>query len=276
MRRAALLLVAVSLSAGSQAHRAVPRLQSSGAYGAFGPPVCKGAIPPAPPHPTVAEMVQRQEIAAADPSFSLTQEPVGNIGALRFRLRDYADCTDDEGCYWADLDAQTWRAFEALERRVKQRKHGEKLALVLDIDETSLTNYCEEVREDFGFLRVPYDAWLESEEASMPLPGTLRLFQQARASGVAVFFITGRSEAMRPATVRNLHAAGYEGWKGLSLRQPEDTAKSVQEYKSGERAKIAGAGYTVVLNVGDQWNDLEGAPLAERSVKLPNPFYYLK
>ena len=59
----------------------------------------------------------------------------------------------DGWCYWADVDAQAQRAEAELDRLVATQKAGEKLALVLDIDETSLSNYCEMKREDYGFLR---------------------------------------------------------------------------------------------------------------------------
>ena len=46
------------------------------------------------------------------------------------------------------------------------------------------------------------------------------------------------------------------------------------QYKSGTRAHIASMGSNIVLNLGDQFSDLEGG-YAERPVKLPNPMYYL-
>ncbi len=74
----------------------------------------------------------------------------------------------------------------------RSERRGEKQALVLDIDETSLTNYCEIKREDYGFLSVPFNEWAVSHAANMALPGTLRLFNRARAAGLEVFFISGR------------------------------------------------------------------------------------
>jgi acid phosphatase len=154
-------------------------------------------------------------------------------------------------------------------------KPGEKLAMVLDIDETSLSSFCELRREDYGFLLAQYLKWLGSTDAAVPITGTLRLFNKARAAGVEVFFITGRFDEMREATARNLELAGYKGWKGLALRTgPQKQMKTVP-YKSEERKKIVDAGYRIVLNVGDQWSDLNGDPRGEASVKLPNPFYYL-
>ncbi len=147
--------------------------------------------------------------------------------------------------------------------------------MVLDIDETSLSNYCEMRREDYGFISSLYNVWEVSAAADIAYPGTLRLFQKARSAGIEVFFITGRSDEQRVATARNLEAAGYTGWKGLSLRVGPQQHMPTVQYKSEERKKIVDAGYRIVMSVGDQWSDLNGEPRAEISVKMPNPFYYL-
>jgi len=247
-----------------------------------GPPVCSTAAAkkvansatPAS-RPSVAATVATAEAGAADPTVLVAAEPMENFGVARYRLEDYADCVGDGGCYWTDLDAQARRAEWALDRVVASRKTGERLAMVLDIDETSLSNYCEMKREDYGFISVPFNEWEVSPEADMALPGTLRLFRKARAAGVEVFFITGRPGEQRQATARNLEAAGYKGWKGLSLREGAQKTMATVQYKSEERKKIVDAGYRIVMSVGDQWSDLNGEPRAEISVKLPNPFYYL-
>ncbi|WP_254063968.1 HAD family acid phosphatase [Granulicella sp. S190] len=225
--------------------------------------------------PSVAAAVTTAEIAAADPTILVAAEPMENFGVARYRLSDYADCVGTGGCYWMDLDAQTKRAEVELGRLIATRKDGEKLALVLDIDETSLTNYCEMKREDYGFISVPFNEWAVSPEADMAVPGTLRLFTEARAAGLEVFFITGRPGQQKAATARNLEAAGYKGWKGLALREGPQKTMDTVAYKSEERKKIVDAGYRIVMSVGDQWSDLNGEPKAEVSVKLPNPFYYL-
>jgi acid phosphatase len=249
----------------------------------MGPPVCAvpagkqvaSLRPRVGPRPTVASAVATAETAAADPTVVVAAEPMENFGVARYRLAEYADCVGTGGCYWADVDAQATRAEAELRRLIATRKAGEKLALVLDIDETSLTNYCEMKREDYGFISVPFNEWAVSSEADMALPGTLSLFNRAKAEGVDVFFITGRPGEQKAATARNLEAAGYKGWKGLALREGAEKTMATVAYKSEERKKIADAGYRIVMNVGDQWSDLNGEARAEISVKLPNPFYYL-
>lgn len=192
-----------------------------------------------------------------------------NLGLLKTKLKAYHDC-----CYAAALEKQDRVAMTFLERSVKRAKPGEKLALVLDIDETSLSNYKEEAADDFGFIEHDWDAWVD--EANAPaIPGTLRLAQRAQQLGVAVFFITGRDYTQRTATEENLRVAGYSRWAGLTLRSKDELHEATIEYKSAARAKIVKAGYKIILNVGDQWSDLKGSPQAEYSVKLPNPFYYI-
>jgi acid phosphatase len=202
-------------------------------------------------------------------------EPIPNFGTERYRLADYAECTGTVGCYWADLDAQIKRAEAVLDRAIAGKKPGEKLAIVLDIDETSMTNFCELRRQDYGFLLAAFNQWAVSPEAAMPIPGTVRLANRARTAGVDVFFITGRWDEQRKATAKNLESAGYQGWKGLALRVGPQKQMATVDYKSQERQKIVDAGYRIVLNMGDQWSDLNGQARGETSVKLPNPFYYL-
>jgi len=107
------------------------------------------------------------------------------------------------------------------------------------------------------------------------IAGTLALFKAVKARNVAVFFVTSRykDEKLRAATVKNLQAAGYEGWAGLVLRPSTAGNMTIAGYKSSERGKIAAQGYTIIVNVDDQQSDLNGG-YAERAYKLPKPFYY--
>jgi acid phosphatase len=202
------------------------------------------------------------------------QEPAPNLGKLKLRLLAYHDCKGNQGCYETDLNHQSDLAIAFLDRRAARAKTGEKLALVLDIDETSLSNWAVEKQDDFGYISKDWNDWV-SEKKAPAIAGTLRLYNDALKHGVAVFFITGRGEAQRAATAENLKTAGYHDWAGLALRGPHPATQTTTEYKSGERQKIVDAGYKIILSVGDQISDLNGTPQAELSVKLPNPFYYI-
>jgi acid phosphatase len=223
--------------------------------------------------PLAAQQSARQ---SAQPTFSsdAAAERIPNLDKLKAELKQYHDCTCPCGCYAHDIDLQAGRAIAFLRQRAAHRRPGEKLALVLDIDETTLSNYQEQVKEDFTFNKDVFDVWAQSAQAPA-IPGTLGLYKEAQKLGVSVFFITGRPEDERDATARNLRAQGFDGWQGLALRPASSARQTVIEFKSGERAKIAAQGYKLVLNVGDQWSDLKGAPEAEFSVKYPDPFYFI-
>ncbi len=197
-----------------------------------------------------------------------------NLGELKKELKSYHDCTCACGCYAKDLDAQTQRAMDFLNKRVAEKKPGEKLAMVLDIDETSLSNYPLMLREDFGYNPAESEEWDASGKAPA-IPGTLRLYKRAQELGVAVFFITGRRSPELASTEKNLRGQGFTNWTGLTLRAPDQAHMATIAYKSGERKKIEEQGYRIILSVGDQMSDLLGDPQAEMSVKLPNPYYYL-
>ncbi|HEX4319466.1 MAG TPA: HAD family acid phosphatase [Acidobacteriaceae bacterium] len=197
-----------------------------------------------------------------------------NLGKLKIKLLAYHDCKAGSGCYETDLKHQSDLAIKFLLHRVTTAKPGEKLALVLDIDETSLSNWDVEKQDDFGYIGKDWNDWINSAKCPA-IAGTLSLFNEALKHKVSVFFITGRSEDQRAATESNLNSAGYHDWAGLALHGPHPATQTTVDYKSGERKKIVDAGYKIILNMGDQMSDLNGAPQAELSVKLPNPFYYI-
>jgi hypothetical protein len=262
----------------------------------YGPPQCPGTAvaPPVvpavcttslPANSTAAEIARcEQGLGTRNGQALLAAEPMQNFDIERDRLLEYGECVN--GCYWADLDAQYARAEGALATAVTLAKPGEKLAMVMDIDDTSLSTYCQLKREDFGYIPQSFNEWGVSKEAAVAIPGAVRLFNEAKKANVAVFFITGRPGVgdytvtkhgadQTVATARNLEAAGYRGWAGLALRDGAENGMQTIEFKSAERRKIVEKGYKIVLSVGDQWSDLLGDPQAEVSVKLPNPFYFL-
>jgi predicted secreted acid phosphatase len=192
----------------------------------------------------------------------------GTVGADDYdsALKTY----HDSGDYSADLRAVDQRARQYLLKRAATTR---KPALVLDIDETSLSNYKYISASNFGGTLGALALGVANAD-DPPVYPTLNLFRAARQNGVAVFFITGRPDnipGVRSQTVANLQSAGYEGWAGLSLN-PGGLA--TVPYKRGERAKIERNGYHIVANVGDQESDLQGGH-ADRAFKLPNPYYFI-
>lgn len=200
-----------------------------------------------------------------------------NLGKLALQLRAYHDCTGSHGCYTADLNRETAEATAALERLARANRgsaHPARLAVVLDIDETALSNW-EEIRQaDFAYSAADWNRWV-AEARAPAIPGTLRFYREAEQLHVAVFFITGRPESQRAATEANLRNQGYTRWDGLVMRSQQELPLSAAVYKAAARRRLMAAGYRIAVNVGDQRSDLEGSPQAEVSVKLADPFYYI-
>ena len=202
-------------------------------------------------------------------------ESIQNLDKLKAELKQYHDCTCKCGCYTKDLDLQANRAIAFLRERAKRHGANEKLALVLDIDETTLSNYEEMVKADFEYDSTAFNAWVNSAKAPA-IPGTLRIYKEAKRLGVSTFFITGRPESQRDVTQQNLRSQGFDDWQQLVMRPPAQASSTALEYKSAARGDLEGQGYKIVLNVGDQWSDLKGEHEAEYSVKYPDPYYFIK
>ena len=166
-----------------------------------------------------------------------------------------------------------------LERRAKT---ATRPAIVLDIDETSLSNWPAYKANGWGRVvngscDLPQGpcglrAW-QGMAQSKALAPTLQLARRAKELGVAVFFISGRPPTLQDATERNLREQGYE-WDAVILLPAGATFASAVDFKAPERQKIAARGYTIVLSMGDQESDLTGG-YAERVFTLPNPVYFL-
>lgn len=188
-----------------------------------------------------------------------------NIGAVKIQVRQYVT----QGSYQSELVQVAGAARRYLELNLP-RYQGQKPALVLDIDETSVSNWEQISRSDFGYVEDEWEAWMA--KASAPaLPATMELYRYARSKGVAVFFITAREEQERAVTERLLQQAGYTDYQELVLKQNGDQSSSAI-YKSGARRRITEKGYSIVVNMGDQETDLEGG-YADGAFKLPNPMY---
>ena len=209
--------------------------------------------------------------------YSLEATQPLNLGQLRQQLLSYK-CLH----YGAEVAGVLKEARSYIEERASQVT---KPALVLDIDETSLSNWLEIQHNDYGnIVDGPCDlnskwacgsrAWDLSQRAEAIEP-TLEVFNAAKAKNVAIFFITGRRDdpEERAATEATLRAVGYEGWAGLILRPPSSSGP-VGGYKTTAREAIEATGYKIIANVGDQHSDLDGG-YAERTFKVPNPFYFL-
>jgi predicted secreted acid phosphatase len=235
----------------------------------------------------------------ADGSSGLTAggEGIPNIDSVKKTI--YAYYGDPAGTGAASSTSSPYisemTSILSAERRALPRmladakRHHEKPAIVFDADDTTLWTYQMEVGDmKFVFTPAAQAPWVDGERFPA-VPGMVDFVNDAQAMGFTVFGLTGRSDSQKAHTVSNLAKVGYTAFpaerfftKYSSGTTPPSYLSCVAaptcntvEYKAGTRKHIErDLGYDIVLNVGDQWSDLQGG-YADRSLKLPNPTYYL-
>ncbi|NCT57326.1 MAG: acid phosphatase [Legionella sp.] len=204
-------------------------------------------------------------------SATLFAEPQ-NLDSLKTELRSY----HDTGAYDKEIAQVVKQAETYIHAKVEENnksKNPARLALVLDIDETTLSNYNGIITRKF--CDNPKLINHDIHQANAPaIAAMLALYNNAKEQNIAIFFVTGRRPSLQRATEKNLKHVGYTSWRGIYFRPELDNNQSVIPYKTQVRADITQRGYTIIASIGDQASDLTGG-YAEKTFKLPNPFYYL-
>jgi HAD superfamily, subfamily IIIB (Acid phosphatase) len=215
--------------------------------------------------------------APRQPSIPKSEEPAINLDKHKKQLRAYVPNGYDK-----DVKLVLDDALAYVMSRAGKVEHP---AVVLDIDETSLSNLKSLLEGDFGNIsrggicsKAPFACGVAERivlARAKPIEPTVKFVDAIRAKHIAVFFITGRRDSERSTTIRSLHGAGFDDWTGLRMRPDDDKTASIVPYKSGERAKIESGKkpYTILATIGDQQSDLDGGH-AECTFKVPNPFYF--
>jgi len=207
------------------------------------------------------------QLTAHSGIYSISEPP--NLGILQDSIRSYIK----SGAYERGIAQVIDSAKAFLESRYRNVKNP---AIVLDIDETSLSNVGFEYRYGFGFEISLWNAWVKKASASAIRP-TLELARWATQRHIAIFFISGREQLSAnlsdDPTVINLKKVGYPQWTGLYFKNPKQKMTTA-EFKTSVRKQITSEGYTIVVNIGDQYSDLVGG-YAEGKFKLPDPMYFI-
>jgi hypothetical protein len=251
--------------------------------------------------------------ATAQPAISTTTprhaDQVTNIDVLRQQIRNYYGDPLGTGTFAPDGNyaVEATSVAKAGERWLDARRHAgtrgsdATKAIVLDVDDTSLTTWNYEIASNWAYNPATNGTFV-TEQRFPATPGMVEMATRAAQEGYAVFFLTGRPTTQEAATLGNLTADGVgvdagfpapttlpDGEDGLftkpALADYPDYLKqacaadpggkcTTIHYKAATRAHIESLGYDIVANFGDQYSDLEGG-YADRTFKLPNPNYYL-
>lgn len=189
-----------------------------------------------------------------------------NLTLLKEELAAYAD----SGQYERDLAAVAAEARAWVDTRAGRARRDEKLAIIFDLDETLLANLGHIRSQNFGYVPPVWDRWVAEARAPAIEP-VAEVYRAAVRHGVTVFYITGRRGSQYEATEENLRRVGLSGHAALYCK-PDDFAGTSEAFKTGVRQRLSSEGWVIIANVGDQQSDLDGG-YAERTFKLPNPFY---
>lgn len=216
------------------------------------------------PRPAAAATLAAAAIAACGGTAATATEP--RAPASYDEIVEYRD----SGEWDADITERIDAATDALTTRLDSGT-ATKPAIVLDVDDTSLSNY--ECLKDSRFRQSARQNC--SRAGRLPaIPQTLELFRYARSRNVTVVFITGRRQRVRSLTDTNLREAGYDGSFKLYLRPNRERRGTHDGWKARTRRSLVRRGYSILVNVGDQRSDLTGG-YAQRKFKLPNPMYVI-
>jgi hypothetical protein len=232
-------------------------------------------------------------------------DQVTNVDVLRQQIRNYYGDPLGTGTFAPDSNYAKETSRVAAEGshwlKAMHAKKGMTKAIVLDVDDTTLTTWNYELVSNWAYNPTT-NAQYVTGQLFPATPGMVDMVKGAAAQGYAIFFITGRPASQEAATLGNLTSdgigvdAGYpapttlkDGEDGLFTKpavadypaylktacagDPNGSCTTIH-YKSATRAHIESLGYDIVASFGDQYSDLKGG-FADRTFKLPNPNYYL-
>jgi 5'-nucleotidase (lipoprotein e(P4) family) len=189
----------------------------------------------------------------------------------------------------AEYRAASLQAYAVATQRLEAMARPAEWAVVLDIDETTLSNVQYQFeRAELGtaYSPVSWLAWVK-REAAPAMPGAKAFIQRARALGGKVILVSNRKEAGECGPTRaNLTALGIP-FDGTLCRT--DTSDKNPRFESIEDGTTGIAGLPampVLMFVGDNILDFPNldqdirddgdtafADFQERFVVIPNPMY---
>lgn len=182
---------------------------------------------------------------------------------------------------------QTYRqAMQHVERAAKSRRPG-AWAVVLDADETiisNLTYQVERARQGLAFTPDSWHAWVMREEAT-PLPGAAAFLARVRGLGGRVAIVTNRRAAECEATIAvfRKHTLPHDAVLCRPDTGPSDKNNRFAAVARGEATPGSGP-LEVIAFLGDNILDFPGlsqsardetalAAFGESYFVVPNPMY---
>jgi 5'-nucleotidase (lipoprotein e(P4) family) len=182
---------------------------------------------------------------------------------------------------YANLCRQTFRLAQDAVREQIRNSSGQKIALVMDLDETVLDNSLYQVerhRQGLGFTQDSWSTWVKREKAGL-VPGVKSFLSFLSKQPVRVIFLSNRMHENLAPTKSNLRKLGVLRADDLFLLRIDK-----QDTKIKRRAEITGGkgrmkktgSFLVVAYFGDSMGDFPASSedaFGKTHFMLPNPMY---
>jgi predicted secreted acid phosphatase len=156
-----------------------------------------------------------------------TEAQTTNVDVARAWAKNYygahSAVTGPNGTWYTPLNLDSNYANEArsvadqTDHWLTARKHVQHRAIVLDVDDTTLTTWNYELYSNWDFNPTTNAQFVGITSGTFtgnmfpPTPGMLGLASHAKALGYAIFWITGRGDSQHAATIANLVDDGAAG-----------------------------------------------------------------
>ncbi len=174
-----------------------------------------------------------------------------------------------------------------LDKHLQESKSNRKKAVVVDVDETVLSNVpfeVEAIKTGVAFSKESWKKWSDQANAKA-LPGAVAFLNYAKSKNVEVFYITNRKAEENQTTIKNLANEGFPYADTLHFVPKANTSSKK------ERREMVLKNYDILLLVGDNLGDFSevfedrsqnngfdavdqnSQEFGNRFIVLPNPMY---
>lgn len=191
----------------------------------------------------------------------------------------------------AEMRALYYQCFRnakvALAENLALHESSKPAAVVLDIDETVLDNSPFQGWQVINNRPFNSDDWTQwvNHASARPLPGALEFTRYADSLGVAVIWVSNRTDEEMPPTIENMALLGFPGSERTHMYFKSETSSKV------ERRAVIEEEYEIILLIGDNLADHSGLYesrgndygradvdaerhlFGTRYIVLPNPMY---
>ena len=171
-------------------------------------------------------------------------------GATPASVIGIRDRVPDEATWQKDIEGPIGDARAYVEQALPGLPGGTKPAITLDIDNTSLASH-----------------WHKDADTVPPAKATFELTRWAKQKGVAIFFVTARSEDSHDETMKNLQDVGYPV-DGLYMKT-DDGGDTAHQKEAARRDITDKQGFRIVANIGNNDHDIAGG-YQDKGFLLPN------